>query len=166
MNLRWARDIPLKNANLAIQAGVTAIARFLARRRAIRASGPVIVSTSALPSGGTNAVARINSRTLDDPSFVATPGTVSPAIECPTRTISSRPASSMSATTDSTKSAMVSGKEVAGFTAPTGQVDREHSQLRCQPMDFVDGESQQSAASPPPWTRTNAGSATRTPSVP
>ncbi len=157
MNFRWARDVPLRNPSLTIQAGVTAMTLFSARRRAIRANSPVIVSASARPSGGTKAQARINSRTLDGPSLVTTPGAVSPPIECPTSTMSPSPASSISLTTDSTKSAMVRLRRSPCLPRRPGRSTASTvSSGACRRSSSI-VSSQELAASPPPCTSTSAG---------
>src|SRR5271154_1684300 len=48
--------------------------------------------------------------------------------------------------------------QVAGLVPPSRHVEDKHGQVRCQPMDLSTTRPHESAAIPPPCTRTNAGS--------
>src|SRR6185312_16401924 len=156
--------IPLQNTNPANAVGKPperterpfCTLRF-AVRRAYQLSAPGNVSTRAPPLVGTCAVAKIISRTRAEPSLVTTPGTVTPASEWPTITRSSSAAFSMSDTSELTHpSIQAVVRSPALFRRPGKSTVSTFSSGSTLLITSTVG-SQQSAANPPPCTRTNAG---------
>jgi hypothetical protein len=148
--LRCSRDIALQNASRAAVLGIVAILSIRGPIRANGASGPPRVSTTDSPCGGMNAAANTISRTLVAPSLATTPGTVSPPSECPTMTRSLSIASSTSATTEFTQSAIVTVARSAGLRPRPGRSTASTRNFGSWQTNSEMVQSQQSAACAPP----------------
>src|ERR1700742_5220144 len=159
MNRRRCAVTPFMYAKRASKLGVWRGTPLFAKRRAIFASSHGKVSTSVSPSGGRNDAAKISSRTLAVPNLLAIPGSVMPPIEWPTMTMSVNPVLSMSPMSESTQSAIDISFRLPGLPRRPGM--SRASTVKSGANRWISSivSFQESAASPPPCTRTNAGSA-------